>query len=567
MKYKIKTNQWALVILFSAIPVFVLGFYCFCHAVNMPFMDDMELVYTVNDIQRHPDQIFHILTRQQNDHRSFLSRAAALLIYAIEGKLDFKMTILLGYLNLILLAISILLIIKSREFNPSIIISLFYLLFTPFIFPVHLWSMAAYQYTLSIALSFLALYFLQDDKKRIWYLAIPLAAMASLAFLDGIATFLILLLWLLIQKRWKDSMYLAAFTVSFFLCYFSDFRLSAASNILPLKALAITSSVNFIAFTGSFAKILSDTYAFEISFITGCLVLFFFFKVISQRIYQYWKNPEAATPVGQVLGFLELAFMRLLASAFMISVGRTSEGPGAMVAPRYNIYSISLLVLTIILISYQIRGTYRLRFQIGLVVTSVLFCFYSYLKYDGRVKLMEAELKSDSYNYTHNRVFFHQYFNLPDPEPHVYKNYDFPVYFSDSTIGLWKENIKKQKQHSSIAWNAVEVNDSRIYKNYIHPVIEITLKNIPDNVPQRNIYLGMLNLSRTKVFYLIALRDLSNNGLKRLLKKNEDRKLSASIPNKFRSGRYSMGLCWMADGSPVSLALKKQLITPYLTTK
>lgn len=558
MGFKIDLNNKLFIALFSAIPIILLSLYFFENAVNVPYLDDMELVSTINDIQDHPEHLFNILTRQQNEHRSFIPRSAAVLVYLLKGVLDFKSIIMLSFGNLLLLGFSILLILRSTKLSLFYVIPISFFLFTPFVYTVHLTSLPAFQSTLSIAFSFLALYFLQEKNKKSCYWAIPLAVLSSLTFLDGISIFPVLLLWLAIQKRWRHLLFFGIFTLLYFYFYFFDFKLSSSSNVLPFNELVAAVSVNFLTFIGSIAKIVSDSYAFQLSFISGIIFLGIFVGSIVLNKGVNGAKKVSLKSILSDIGYLEISFIRLLASAFMISVGRSSEGVSNILAIRYDMFSISFFILILIFIARIIDQKWQRLFQIVAVAASILTCVHMYIKYNELVGQIESGMKLDSYNYKHSGKFFHQYMNLPDPEPEFYRNYKFPTYYSDRMIKSW-EDVINNNSVSQIKLRAEEFADSPQYKTFQYPMIELTITDLPDGLSEKEIYLGMLNTSEKRVFHLISLRDLTNNGLKGRIWSKGKRILFASIPNKLNTGDYKLGLVWVENGVPKALSINQTL--------
>ena len=95
------------------VPMLVCFGYLAHYATNVPYMDDMELVYTINDLHEAEADPVSILFRQQNDHRVFFSRLAASAVFFAKGELDFRWMILLGLGSLGLLFYTYSLLLKS----------------------------------------------------------------------------------------------------------------------------------------------------------------------------------------------------------------------------------------------------------------------------------------------------------------------------------------------------------------------------------------------------------------------------------------------------------------------
>ncbi|TDE14680.1 hypothetical protein [Dyadobacter psychrotolerans] len=439
---------------------------------------------------------------------------------------------------------------KSKNLSTWALIPIAYLLFSPFSLLVHIFSLTAFQSTLSVAFSFTSLYFMQQCKRDSWLWCFPFAILATLTFLDGVSIIPIGLFWLLTQKRWKDSFIFGGLMILYSVFYFTNFKFSSATQILPAKELVTAVSRNFIGFSGSFAKVISDTHAIKISMFAGFIILVIFFTIAIIGIVKKYNLPSKQSNSFEPIGLLEVSFLRLLASVTMISIGRSSDGSDVILASRFNIYDVCIVILSIILIFSAVKNQRRKLLTTGVAVASFLSCIYMYIKYDSQIALTQSELKADSYNYSKNGVFLHQDINLTDPDPDFYKNCEFPVFFGDETIELWKEKIINHREDNSIKLVQVSGMPSGKYKVSINPILEFTLTNIPDHVPSKKIYLGMADQNAPGKFYLVALACSSSSGFRGLFNKSGEKQMYAGIPAKLSDGDYALGLCWLDGDVP-----------------
>lgn len=536
-------------IFLALFPILIFGFYVYAHAINVPLMDDMDFIHTANDLQNQSNNLFTLLTRQLNDHRVVFAKLAAIISYWVRGEVNFKFTILLGYINLLLLAFSFFLVYRSRFKEVTGFLPVVFFLFTPFIYPAQIWSIPSFQHPLSIGFSIISLFFLQREKEKIWYWSIPFAIFSSLSNLDGLSSIIIGLVWLLFQKRWKDFSAYAIFSVVFLFLFFHGFKFSTASKSLPFDEALSIIPLGFVLFTGSFAKIVSDSYAIPLSFISGCVILITFILIKFRGIN---KNSTFSSFLSYFANFnlAEIALIRLLASAAMISLGRSGDGILSMVATRFQMYSVCIFIAFYLLVISNFKNHIPSFFKIGSIILSFITCLYLYSKYDAPVALVASGLKADSYNYPHNHSFLHQYYNLADPDPGFYKNYNFPIYFNESIIDSWKNQLGVIPSDTTLKLSTEKHPADGIYKEYIYPSMSITVENAPLSTPQKETYIGLLSSSDRSKFYIIAATDRNYKGIRGVLNNSEKRKFYASFLTKFPPGTYHTGLCWLENGKP-----------------
>lgn len=548
MRQIIKKSQIIELILLL-LPVVTFAYYVFVHAINVPLMDDMAFIETVNDIQNQSNNLFTILTSQLNDHRVVFAKLAAIISYWVNGELNFTFTILLSYFNLLLLAFSFFLVYKSRHKETAGFIPVIFLLFSPFIYPAQIWSIPSFQHPLSIAFSLISLFFLQREKEKIWYWSIPFAVFSSLSNLDGLSSIIIGLTWLLFQKRWKDFVVYAVFSLLFLSLFFYGFKFSSASKSVPLNDSLSIIPLGFVLFTGSFAKIISDSYAIALSFVFGCLILITF---LISKLRGINKSSTVISVLNYAtnFNFTEIAFIRLLASAAMISIGRSGDGVLSMVATRFQMYSVCIFIAFYLLLISIFKNKITSILKFVSIILSFATCLYLYSKYDAPASLVTAELKADSYNYPHNNTFLHQYYNIPDPEPEFYKNYKFPVFFSPNTINLWKNQINNLSPDTTLKLSTEKHSDDGIYKEFIYPSMSILIEDAPSSLPQKETYIGLISNAAPGKFYIVAVKDRNYTGIKGILNNSKKRKFYASFLTKFPSGTYKTGLCWIENGIP-----------------
>jgi hypothetical protein len=259
------------------------------------------------------------------------------------------------------------------------------------------------------------------------------------------------------------------------------------------------------------------------------------------------------------INLTDIVFLRLLATAAMIAIGRSADGVEGVLAVRFLLYSASILSVFYILVLPVLSSRSAVYYQVAASVLSILCCIFMYIKFDAPVRLMEAEHKTDSFNYTNNQVFLHQYFDMTELPPAVYRNYKFPAFFSKNTIESWKRSIVETPGGGAYPLVLNHVGQTGEYARYFHPVIEVTLDHIPPVVPRNEVYLALLSNTSPGFFYLVAMRDLNNSWQKKVTGEQAERKFFVSLQGKVHKSVYRAALCWYQNGEAKSIPLTGEI--------
>ncbi|MCF0056821.1 hypothetical protein [Dyadobacter sp. CY356] len=542
-------------LLLVLIPIIVFGAYIVKNAVNVPYDDDEALLISINLIHDNSRNLFHALVLQHNDHRIFFSRLAAILIGFFNGEMNFRTMIICGYLNLILLGHALYLVFRTVSNRLIFFLPVTLLVFSPLVYVVHLWSITAFEQTLAITFSLYSLYFLQASKQKIWYLSIPFVVAATLANLDGLSIIPVGLVWLILQKRTRESLIFGVFSVGYLFIFFQGFNFSFSSESFTLSQTIWLIFRGFVSFTGSIVKVLSDSHIYILSLTAGgfFLVIYLLFSVKKFTTSEGWK--DVLFPVS----FVEISFLKLLACGFMIAMGRGMSNIDSMAAMRFQVYSVSICVLFYLFVLSNIKNK-KLQNSLFLVfsLTALSLNFWSYAKYEDAVAEHNDELKVDSYNFPNHTFFIHQYAKSEDHDKPFFSHYTFPEYFSESEIQLWNEQSASQDLNTQNMIKTSIIEDKSRYGEYKYPVLNIEIDHLPAGIPGKEVYLMLSDRMKMDKPYLIALRLHNNNWLRNLLKPDTlPPSFSAIIPQKMPQGMYSAALCWTENGIPKSLLIAK----------
>ncbi|MEO6686259.1 MAG: hypothetical protein ABIN24_09845 [Dyadobacter sp.] len=552
--YNLKSlGQFVLILL----PVISFAIFIWIHAVDVPYNDDEGLLSTVNDLGKKNSSVFEILMRQHNDHRILFSRLASIIITFLNNTLSFRIMIICGYFNLILLGHSLFLVFKSANKDLVYFAPITWLIFSPIIYATHLWSLTGFEQSLAAAFSIYGLYFLQPSKQKIWYFSIPFIIAASLSNLDGLSAIPLAFIWLVTQKRKRETWLFLIFSIIYLCLFFTNYRSSTVVEFGgPWQAFR-TVLPAFVLFTGSAVKILSDSKVFITTFALGIFILTVYLGFVVSKLL---RTKEKNDFIYQV-SFSEISFLKLLSCAFMIALGRAADGRGNMFAVRFQIYSACILALfyLFVLSSIETRKLKSLMF-FCFAILALSLNLLSYNKYQNEVTYHVEKLKADAYNFPNHLKFIYQYSNGMDPTAAFYKNYVFSNYFNNERIYSNGQKLGSQNVSSQITFKSKIINKSFDYPDSNFPVICFEISNLPATTPDNGIFLVLYNHEQTdKKPFIVAVKHKNNDWLKGVLNKRKSSSLWAEFPRKMTGNSYDVTLSQTGMDDNTSILIAKKL--------
>jgi len=536
------------------IPVLTFGVYIWKNAVNMPYADDEALLYTLNYVYEH-GRLFTSLLHQHNDHRIVFSRLAGVVIRFFTGSMNFRTMIILGYLNLVLLGHSFFLVYRSFRKDLLFFLPTSVLLFSPILYCTQLWSITAFEQTLSIAFSLYSLYFLQPEKQKIWYISIPFAIAATLANLDGMSVIPIALFWLIVQRRNRESLIFALFSVCYCYVFFLGFRFSSASHFPELSKFLSVVVKGFIALSGSIVKVLSDSYGYQMAFILGAFIFLTYIYFTARKFYKVYTDRQTKYEIN----FTEICFFKVLACVLMIALGRSGDAADDILSIRFQIYSASVFVIFYLFVLNNLKQVKLEKlFFLTFLTASLTLNLLAYVKYNNAVRTHNDQLMVDNFNYTTRGFFMYQYFASPQPEAGFYNHYKFPEYFKKYVVSAWHGQLQSQHPVTGVSLKTEVLKTAVDYPESLYPVIRFQFNNLPAIVPGRNVYLALSD--RGKNFFLLAVRPPMSGWFRELMgQRNSRNSLSASFPKKIASDFYDVSLCWTVNNVPHSMLVARNI--------
>ena len=545
----------AIYILLLLIPVITFGIYVCQNAINVPYTDDEALLYTLNYVHENNGGLFRSLIQQHNDHRIFFSRLAGVVIDFFSGTMNFRTMIIFGYLNLVLLGHSFFLIYRSFRKDFLFFLPVSILLFSPIVYCTQLWSITAFEQTLSIAFSLYSLYFLQPEKQKNWYVSIPFAMAATLANLDGMSVIPIALFWLIVQKRKKESLLFGVFSIFYSYIFFLGFRFSSASRFPELSQFLRVVLKGFIALSGSIVKVLSDSHGYQMAVALGTLMLLVYIFFTTRKFYKVAGRQK----IKYQINLTEICFFKVLACVLMIALGRSGDDAESILSIRFQIYSASIFVIFYLFVLNNLKQlNLEKLFFLSFVTATLTLNLLAYIKYKNAVTVHNDELIVDSYNYPAHAFFLHQYLSVSDPEMVFYDHYQFPEYLKKNWISGWVNQFQIHQNEMNTSLKTEILKKSPDFPESLYPIVHLELSNLPAIVPRRDVYLALLN--KSKKIYFVAVRPPNLGWFNHLFGKNiSTNSLHAAFPKKMAGDFYDVGLCWTSNNIPHSLLVARNI--------
>lgn len=364
----------------SLLTVFIpiLGYFLFLdkYAVNIPYLDD----YTFFDFlpklfsEISFGEKVELFFEQHNEHRIFLNRVFAFLIYWLNGNLDYRVMIFIG--NIFLLGI----VAIFYHYFLRLKYHLLYFIPVPFLFfqlqfwENSFWGMASIQNFGVIFILLIAIHFILSKKISLFYLSLCFVFLATYTSGNGILSIFVCGTLLLLQKRIKDFFIFCLWALLLIGTYFYHYQSPKYIHYFEgVDIIAI--GQGFLLFIGSAFDLVSNMTSRIIlitlvgAFLLG-LVIFFLVKYL---IKAWLINRQFEAIELFLLG----CFLFVLGTAFIVAVTRVSFGLISLFVSRYKIYSVLLIVSLYFCLLLKADRYLLAKAIIPLIFLSILYNLWS----------------------------------------------------------------------------------------------------------------------------------------------------------------------------------------------
>ncbi len=383
-------------VLIGLLPVLFYGYVISHFSSNVPFYDDffwgfdyLETYFQKNTLM---DKI-KMLLMQHNQHRFIYFRAVLLGLFQLEGNLNFKDLIIIGNVSLFGIFAVYGLTFKRMA------LSWLYFLPIPFLlFQFQFMHNSIVSYGVPnmsiIFLAILTFYFACFTPSKHSYLIWIAGFFATFSNGNGIVIFLVAIILLLLQQRFRLAIYTAIVYALSLAIYFSGFHMESGEAKLNGNTFMYAFRFLGAAFQ---TEINSVSVAFGMIAVAGIVIyfLYFFFKLVKDK----FKPVE-----NKVLLFCLGVFLFLAATAMMTAIVRAIHK--VEIPDWYKNYSI-LFITTIYLFLINFKTNQYLRW-----VTLSVFVLYSIgIWYKSAEKnlvsyqYLKSNFEADAFNFQNNKYW------------------------------------------------------------------------------------------------------------------------------------------------------------------
>ncbi len=502
---------------------------------DIPFKDDYNLLDSLYEmkIASSFSEWLRAFLKQVNQHRFGFERMIMWLIYQVFGSENIKAQILIG--NTFLLGIFYFFIKIFRELKLSWLyfIPISLLLFNYTYFENATWGIAAIQNTPIIFFALLSVYLLCLQTQKAFYVAILVAIITMFTSGNGLGIWIVGILFLTAQLRWKHLAiwFMVAFgVVLFYFQYDYEFIPSDKTNLWKHPFLNIWF---VLAFWGNvfFANIPHPFKIYNYPDIVLCIVagIFLTFSMLG-LVWKLWTS--RFQKYNQNAWFLLAVMCFLALTGLMLVTSRPAEikiyNGGELLSRRYMIFGAMFLCLGYLSYLCYFQNHKKL-LKLGIVVfipLSLGLNIYNYYTSIPDVYRQQQELKLDGY---------------------YWKNYKMLLTFGE------KYEEKMFFNHPTYMENLVNHLDSAsIYKltqNEIVPLINLIKKG---NRNTNEVFKGTLDTSMSKALTIA--------------KESKDKvlfKVKSNGKNVVYFGLKSAKNVFIFPAIPVPNTFKKALLSQY----
>jgi len=361
------------------LPLALYYFSVYLFAENIPLSDDFSSVLgflgSFLSAESFSEKI-KLLFSQLNEHRIVFNRLVSLLVFKVNGCMDFKLLLYAGNLLLLPAIYAVYLSFKKKSekvkyFLPAIII-----LTVPQFTGSMFWATSAVQNISCLAFSLLALVLLRKEGLFRELSAFSFAVLAVLASGNGLFVLPAAISCLFIVKRNSSAFWWTAASALLYILYFYGYTVPVHDKLYyAVKPESVLEF--FFVFLGSpvvlnvfYMKNLFGSSAETIMRIfcalIGAGVVTYFIFLIKKKYYRL--NPAIFT-----------IFILFFLTAFAAAVTRSGIGPMQAFASRYRVIPVFIFALVYISFIELYKENTVNRYYKYLLILAVLFSVFSYI--------------------------------------------------------------------------------------------------------------------------------------------------------------------------------------------
>jgi hypothetical protein len=418
-----------------ALPIILYFYFLAEYSLNIPKWDDHALKAFILEFEYANGFVakFQTFFKQHNEHRIAFDRLITLLVFKINGTIDYRWLMWVGNFTLIGTLIIFYKIFQKQKASLWFFVPISLIFFQLQLWENTFWGMAALQNFGIIFFIFGLIYFISSDKKNHFYWAILFAFFATYTSGNGITVFPVCLVLLLLQRRFKESIVFGIVSVALIVAYFYQYQMPPSNP--PMDGIGIGKIIfGFFSFLGSVFDLMPNSSGRIKLTIAAGGVLFIISALIAIYLIFNSKLLKKNRFLSQTELFALGSFMFLIGTGIVVTYTRISFGDVGLLTSRYKIYSILLLITVYLFIISKIELTRMRWLAVPLILGALGFNFIAnYLNYKEVV------------NFRNQLISFAMNWKL-QPEMNTVKSdltlYEIPELDLDKDISTIKKPIK-----------------------------------------------------------------------------------------------------------------------------
>jgi hypothetical protein len=447
---KIKYKDETTLLFLSIIPIFIFYRFIFIHSINVPYLDDFQILSTIVRVQDNPQNWLNILLENFNGHRFGEIKLLVWLDYLIEDQVNFKTLCILGSFFLLGFWGFCVKIIKENNIPLFYLLPFTLILFQPIFHRNIFWMLSCLQYQQSIFFTIAAYYFLAKYTTTSFTISVILGIIHTQINGNAIYIFLLGALIPLYQGRYKMTLiYCSIGLITGILFYYgmpTVVGLAGYSlhDLITSNPKAIFGSLG--GFLGGsiyqFTKnnLIIGIFGFVIFLIIALTLTIFIFLIIKhiykKLILKSAKSEAILLKYDDVFRqriIIILMAGSLLLTAVGVAISRGVFQNGVMLVERYFLYSVISIGVTYLLAIMLTEGRFRMLVGIVALPLSLFFCWHSYYQAIPQVSYFEKTHEADIYDLKRHRTTNNKMFGFSAETLTLFekaltrKIYSFPV--------------------------------------------------------------------------------------------------------------------------------------------
>ncbi|MDZ7934392.1 MAG: hypothetical protein U5M51_05385 [Emticicia sp.] len=400
-------NILATLLILFPITVFYLVFQKY--AVNIPHWDDFAIRNTLAKMLETDSfsEKIKLLFSQHNEHRLLLTRLSAWIIYLVQGTLNLKSLMFIGFLALV--GILIIFFQVSKKYNSPLLafVPVSFILFNVGLFENTFWGMASVQNFGVIFFAFLTFYWLvfsiENQYRHYFYLALFSCFIGVFTSSNGIIIPLIGCLVLLVQRRKKQLFIWLGGSAIFIFGFFFNFQKNpdnvVKNNFSDFKTIIKGLFANFGSVLDS--STISPEKHLDLSMALGLFLLIFVCLFGYQVIFKKYNLVYRSNDL-----FLLACLAFISITSVGIVVARISYGIDTLMTSKYKIYSVLSLIIFYIVAQNSLAERYKNNFIQLAIFISIVFNSYTYIVDYQSIKYLNQERITDQFKQQYSESSF-----------------------------------------------------------------------------------------------------------------------------------------------------------------